>query len=89
MASENLNRWAKSFDLDKVLLYPLETCSVFLFMTKDVIHSGWGGNEDMHGRMPVYHVWVNDKVAYCGQNMQDAYKVYRAALQKGMNHTFP
>lgn len=86
MASENLNRWAGTFDLNKTQLYPLEKCSVFLFQTKDVIHTGpIIGNEDPCGRMPIYHVWVNDKHAYCGQNMQEAYRVYRKALQKGMN----
>ena len=84
MASENMNRWAASFDLNRMQLYPLETCSVFLFQTKDIIHGGVGGNEDLHGRMPTYHVWVNDKWAYCGQDMQAAYKVYRKALIKAM-----
>lgn len=87
MASENMNRWASTFDLDKVQLYPLEKCSVFLFQTKDVIHSGPGGNEDPHGRMPVYHVWVNDKEVYCGQSLQHAYAEYRVALTKGLNNS--
>ena len=86
MASENMNRWAGTFDLDKVQLYPLEKCAVYLFQTKDVIHSGPViGNEDSQGRMPIYHVWVNDKQVYCGQNMQHAYGVYRKALQQGIN----
>ena len=84
MASENMNRWAGTFDLDKVSLYPLEKCSVFLFQTKDVIHGGPGGNEDMHGRLPVYHVWENDREIYCGQNMRLAYQVYRKALWDGL-----
>ena len=83
MASESMNRWAATFDLDKVQLYPLEKCAVYLFQTKDVIHHGV--NEDMHGRMPIYHVWVNDKETYCGQSLQMAYTVYRDALTKGLN----
>jgi hypothetical protein len=85
MASENMNRWAATFDPDKVQLYPLERCAVYLFQTKDVIHSGPGGNEDMHGRLPIYHVWANDKEIYCGQNMTIAYVEYRRALQDGLN----
>ena len=86
MASESMNRWASTFDLAKTQLYPLEKCSVFLFQTKDVIHTGpIIGNEDMCGRMPIYHVWANDKQIYCGQIMQEAYRAYRKALQDGLN----
>lgn len=87
MASENLNRWAKTFNLEKTELYPLEKCSVFLFQTKDAIRSGRGGNEDMHGRLPIYHVWVNDKQIYCGENMQEAYMLYRRALNEGLKES--
>ena len=88
MAMESMNRWAATFDLDKVQLYPLEKCAVYLFQTKDVIHSGpIIGNEDPLGRKPIYHVWVDDKQVYCGQDMMYAYKVYRRALQDGMNKT--
>lgn len=80
-----MNRWAATFDHSKIQLYPLEKCAVFLFQTKDVIHSGVGGNEDLHGRMPIYHVWVNDKETYCGQNMTQAYAVYRLALKDALN----
>ena len=80
MASENLNRWAKTYDLTRTSLYPLERCSAYIFQTKDVIRSGYGGNEDPHGRAPLYHVWVNDKEIYCGPNMQYAYTIYRAEL---------
>lgn len=85
MASENMNRWAATVNLDKIHLFPLESCSVYLFQTKDVIHTGpFIGNEDPFGRMPVYHVWVNDKEVYCGQDMRVAYNEYRKALQKGL-----
>ena len=87
MANENLNRWAKTFNLEKTELYPLEKCSVFLFQTKDVIRSGRGENEDMHGRLPIYHVWVNDKHVYCGENMQEAYMLYRRALNEGLKES--
>ena len=89
MASENLNKWAKTFSKEKIQLYPLEKCAVYMFQTKDVIHSGPGGNEDMNGRMPIYHVWVNDVEIYCGQNMQHAYWHYRKALQDGLTQTMP
>ena len=89
MASENLNKWAKTFNKEKIQLYPLEKCAVYLFQTKDVIHSGPDGNEDLLGRMPIYHVWVNDVEVYCGQNMQHAYWHYRKALQDGLTQTMP
>lgn len=85
MASENMNRWAGTYDLKKTQLWRLEACSVFIFMTKDVIHSGVGGNEDMLGRAPLYHVWDNDKEIYCGSDMQYAYKLYRESLRYGLN----
>lgn len=87
MASENLNRWANSYDLKETSLYPLEKCSVFLFQTKDVIRSGHGGNEDMYGRAPLYHVWENDKEIYCGANMSAAYELYRKALSDGLRRS--
>ena len=89
MACEKMNRWASTFDNNVIQLYPLEKCSVFLFQTKDVIHSGpLIGNEDPLGRLPVYHVWENDKEIYCGQSMLQAYTVYRKALQDGLNRTY-
>ena len=84
MASENLNRWAGTYDLRKTSLYKLEGCSVYLFQTKDVIVSGRGGNEDMLGRLPLYHVWVDDKEVYCGPEMDFAYMKYRDALMMGL-----
>ena len=82
MASENMNRWARTYDLDKTQLYPLDVCSVYLFQTKSVVRHQV--NEDMHGRAPLYHLWVNDKEVYCGPNMQEAYSMYRDALRKGL-----
>ena len=87
MACENMNRWAGTYDLDKTSLYPLETCCVYLFQTKDVIHHGVGGNEDMHGRAPLYHVWSDDREIYCGPDMQVAYRLYRGALQDALNRS--
>ena len=78
--------WAKSFDLGKTQLYPLESCDIRLYITKDVIHTGpCIGNEDPHGRLPIYHVWDGDKHVYCGQSMQYAYKMYRKLLNDAMN----
>lgn len=87
MASENLNKWAKTYDLEKTSLYPLEKCSVFLFQTKDIIRSGRDGNEDMFGRVPIYHVWENDREIYYGANMRDAYILYRRALNDGLKRS--
>lgn len=84
MACENMNRWAGTFDLQKTSLYNLENCNVYLFQTKDVITSGIGGNEDMHGRMPIYHVWADDKQVYCGQSMNEAYTIYRKAVNEAL-----
>lgn len=84
MASENLNRWANTYDLQKTQIWRLEECSVYMFLTKDVIHGGPGGNEDMLGRLPLYHVWVNDKEVYCGPEMDFAYTMYRNALMEGL-----
>ena len=84
MASENLNRWAGTYDLQKTQLWKLEACSVYMFLTKEVVHSGPGGNEDMLGRLPLYHVWVDDKEVYCGPEMDFAYMKYRNALMEGL-----
>ena len=67
MASENLNRWINTYDMSKTSIYMLESCSVFLFQTKDIVHTGPViGNEDPLGRLPMYHVWDNDKEIYVG-----------------------
>lgn len=84
MACENMNRWAGTYDLEKTSLYPLEKCCVYLFQTKGVVRSGVGGNEDLNGRAPLYHVWLNDKEAYCGPDMQYAYTLYRKALNDAL-----
>ena len=84
MASENLNRWAGTYDLQKTQLWRLESCSVYMFLTKEVVHSGPGGNEDMLGRLPLYHVWVDDKEVYCGPEIDFAYMKYRNALMEGL-----
>lgn len=84
MACESMNRWAGTYDLHKTSLYPLESCCVYLFQTKDVITSGVGGNEDLQGRLPLYHVWVDDREIYCGPDMQYAYRLYRGALNDAM-----
>lgn len=81
----NYELWADSFDLSKVQLWNLEECCTKLLVSKDVIHSGRGGNEDMLGRMPVYHVWKGDKEVYCGQSMSEAYSAYRKILNDAMN----
>ena len=88
MASEAMNRWISTYNLDTTHIYPLEKCSCFMFQTKQVIHSGPSiGNEDAHGRLPVFHVWENDREIYCGTNMRVAYQYYRKALNDGLNRS--
>lgn len=81
----NRGLWAESysrFNTNPIVdLFKLECKDddrVAIYVSKDRITSGRFGNEDMLGRLPVYHVWVGDKHVYCGQSMSEAYGVYNA-----------
>ena len=83
----NRDLWAKSFysiKPGKVELWRIactDDAFVALYMSKDHIKAGIGGNEDMLGRNPVWHVWVDDERIYCGQSEQTAYKKYHNAVR--------
>lgn len=81
---DNRDLWAKSYYsipemAGKVDLWKLEASDddrLALYVSKARIVSGRGGNEDMLGRMPVYHVWDRNDRLYCGQSLREAYNTY-------------
>lgn len=82
----NRELWAKTFTHadSKSTLWQLEHTSngkLCLYVSKPKIISGRNGNEDLHGRNPVYHVWDGDKWLYCGQSERAAYDIYEKAKQ--------
>lgn len=89
---EEREKWAKSFfrENTNVQLWKLdhtEDDRLCVYVTKDKIVSGKCGNEDMLGRLPVWHVWDGNEWLYCGQSQSAAYNVYRNCLQHLNNKT--
>lgn len=78
-------KWAKSFSEGPIVkqLWKLEeNGNVALFVSKDVIISGSGGNENQTHDKPVYHVWNGDNWRFCGFNERQAYNAYEREVKK-------
>lgn len=68
------NEWAMTFKgTETVLAKVEESGDAAVYVTRDR-----AGGQDYRpcGRMPVYHVWVGDEWAYCGQSLSAAHRVF-------------
>lgn len=78
--------WKKNWGIP-IELWLIESAGhVRLYITKErIIHKV---NEDMRGRLPIYHVWNlrTDRHVFCGQNQQEAYTVYQQEIEKERCH---
>lgn len=84
---EERELWAKSYYRynAKVMLWKLDHTSddrLCIYISKDKIIYGKYGNEDMLGRLPVWHVWDGNEWLYCGQSQSAAYSIYNERLKE-------
>ena len=78
--------WKKEYGPHIELWLMKRSGNVRLYMTKEhIIHKI---NEDIYGRLPVWHVWNlrTDKCVFSGQRQREAYAMYRKEVEKEKRH---